>query len=237
MVKILLLLLFLFAVGTVIQGVLVYKKFLIARELITKASPFRIESTDHSVSMLVLGDSTAVGVGATKSEDSVAGRLARHTHATYVENLAVSGARTADLSRQIDAASRARYNIILIQIGANDIMRFKSAESSGERLSRALKTLPQHDKLIVLTAGNVGGTKFFPRLINPWYTKLTLQYHKVFGSAVLEVGGLYINLYAEPANDLFITQPLVYFSPDGLHPSSEGYRLWFEKVLDNLIVK
>jgi len=49
------------------------EKIEISKKLVQTAKPFERMGTDYSISMLVLGDSTAVGVGADKREDSVAG--------------------------------------------------------------------------------------------------------------------------------------------------------------------
>jgi len=42
--------------------------------------------------------------------------------------------------------------------------------------------------------------------------------------------GTYINLFTPTTEDPFIKEPEIYLSADGLHPSSEGYKLWFEKI-------
>ena len=90
--------------------------------LVAEVRPY--ENATGTVSVLVLGDSTAVGVGS-PSDESVAGRLGEYLHAS-VENHAVSGAVTADLPGQIAKAQKQHYDLILIQIGANDIIRFHS---------------------------------------------------------------------------------------------------------------
>jgi lysophospholipase L1-like esterase len=84
--------------------------------------------------------------------------------------------------------------------------------------------------LIVLSAGNVGAATYFPSFIRPFYTKLNLSYHKVFGKIVAEAGGVYVNLYEPSERDPFTQEPERYLSADGLHPSGEGYDLWFQKV-------
>lgn len=208
-----------------------YAKFRVSQALVKKAVPFENLSSDQSVSLLVLGDSTAVGVGASEPEDTVAGRYAESVGATYVENQAVSGAKTNDLFEQISQARLESYDYILIQIGANDIIRFRSAEEAGGILREVLRKLPPHQNLKLLSAGNVGATEFFPWFLNPLYTKLNLKYHEVFASVVAEAGGVYVNLYQPPEDDPFTQNSDKYLAPDGLHLSSDGYALWAEKVI------
>lgn len=215
-------------------GITFYFAVQVSKKLVGRAVPFEMLSEDHSVTMLVLGDSTAVGVGASKSEDTVAGRLASYIHATYVENRAVSGAVVADLPAQIQGAKLKNYSYILIHIGANDIIRFHGAKQSGEELARALTQVPQTGKLIVLTAGNVGGTTLFPWFLRPFYTMRTLEYHTVFAKVLAATKGIYVNLYIEPKDDPFTLEPEKYLAEDGLHLSSLGYEVWFETVKRNL---
>ena len=59
--------------------------------------------------MLVLGDSTAVGIGAMRPEESVAGRVSNFLNADRVENYAVSGAVTNDLNEQMKNAALPKY--------------------------------------------------------------------------------------------------------------------------------
>lgn len=206
------------------------RKVSISNELVRNAIPYTLKGP-HTTTLLVLGDSTAVGVGARVKEDSLAALLADLVHATYVENRAVSGARVADLAPEIETTTERKYTYILIGIGANDIVRLGSAQDAAQVLSSALSGLPAHEHLIVYMAGNVGGTQLFPRIFNPMYTKLTLEYHAAFAPVVEAAGGMYVNLYDTPENDPFVRDPARYFADDGFHPSSAGYRVWFEKIV------
>jgi len=209
-----------------------YIKFSIAQELISQSVPYESQSNTKSQTMLVLGDSTAVGVGADNSSDIVPALLSKKLNVLEVENLAVSGARVQDLLEQRSEAKRDRYDVILIMVGANDIIRFKSAHQSAKELETALANLPAFENLIViLSAGNVGGTKIFPWFIRPFHTNLNMKYHSEFEEVVAKMGGKYVNLYQDPADDPFMKEPQVYMAPDGLHPSSKGYYLWFETIL------
>jgi len=43
-----------------------------------------------------------------------------------------------------------------------------------------------------------------------------------------DLGGRYVDLFREKGNRLFRGDPDRYYTPDGLHPNSEGYRIWYE---------
>lgn len=211
-------------------GANMYFKIRISRELMEHETPCVIESEDRSKTLLVLGDSTGVGVGAEKCEHTVAGRLAEHLGATWVENYAESGAEVSDLKEQIAKAKLERYDHLLIQIGGNDILLFHSAKKTAGELADALAMLPSSDAVYIMSAGNVGGSTMFPHIIRPFYTALNLQFHKEFGRVAHAFGATYINLFEPFWKDPFLRDPARYLSLDGLHPSSYGYGLWFDKL-------
>lgn len=213
-------------------GVSIYAKYQVSKKLIAQAKPFELVTNDETKPLLVLGDSTAVGVGASKPEDTLAALVAHRIGATEVENYGASGARVADLAGQIQKAKLKHYALILVQIGANDIVRFKSIDDAADELTLALQQLPHAEKVVVMSAGNVGGTKFFPFFVNPIYTQLNLTYHDGFEAVVKNAGGVYVNLYQDPSTDPFVQEPDIYLAKDGFHPTSAGYKLWFEEIIE-----
>ncbi|MBY0472903.1 SGNH/GDSL hydrolase family protein [Patescibacteria group bacterium] len=212
-------------------GVVFLQKYQITQALIGETTCYTQLSNNYSKTLLVLGDSTGVGVGATRPEDSVAGRVAVSMGASYVENRAVSGAVAADIEKQFENAKLANYDVILIQVGGNDIVRFHDPNKTADVLSESVRTAVEHSsKTILMSAGDVGATTIFPEPIRPSYTKLTLRFHEAFGTMAAKEGATYINLYEPPAIDPFRADPEKYLAIDGFHPSSDGYELWFEKL-------
>ena len=206
----------------------------VSKKLIQAVVPYEKESGDASAAMLVLGDSTAVGVGADTPEETVAGRIGEHINATLVENYAVSGAVTADLSEQSRKARLDRYQLIVIQIGGNDIIRFTSEKKAAEQLRVAIAALPAAGKVVIISAGDVGGATLFPLPVRPFHTRLNQKYHDAFAAVAQESGATYVNFGESPATREINARPDIYLAADGLHPSSEGYRLWFEEMRPSL---
>lgn len=211
-----------------------FLKARMSRALMQEETAYRKETQEHAKTLLVLGDSTGSGVGAARPEESVAGKLASHLGATYVENHAESGAETKDLAEQIAKAKLPRYDVILVHIGGNDILWFHGAKGSAARLKDALAKLPDAGEVLILSAGNVGGATIFPPPIRPFHTWLNQRYHAEFAKVASVAGATYVNLYEPPHLDPFLENPELYLSEDGLHPSSDGYELWFRKVRDVL---
>ena len=212
-----------------------YTQVQIAKALVKAAVPYHRNSSDTRVTLLVLGDSTGVGVGAARPEDTVAGRLASKMGATSVENYSVSGAVVADLAGQLAQAKFKTYSTILLQIGANDIMWFHNVEQSGKTLAAALAQLPLADNVYIMSAGNIGAATLIPFYVRPFHAILNMKYHEEFAKVAAVVGAQYVNLYTAPTTDPFVLEPKKYFSKDGLHPSSEGYGVWFEKLVSGMV--
>lgn len=216
-------------------GIIFYLHVRASKVLVKEAVAYQNLSGDYTKTLLVLGDSTGVGVGAARPEDTVAALLAKGMQATYTENLAVSGAVVADVPRQIRNAKLAHYDTILLQIGGNDIIAFHNVNTVSAELSTILATLEKMGgRVILMSAGNVGGATLFPPPIRPFYTSLNLKYHAAFASAATANGATYVNLYLIPSEDVISKHPEIYLAADGLHPSSAGYALWYKKLTETI---
>src|SRR5690349_20946050 len=80
------------------------------------------------IRLLVIGDSTAAGVGADTQQDALPGNLARELHERTgrgVEWRAVgeNGATSRDLiQRYLDDATTDSYDVVFVSVGANDAL-------------------------------------------------------------------------------------------------------------------
>lgn len=198
-----------------------------SRPLIAATPPFNREDTSLTKSILVLGDSLAVGVGAPGVE-TVAGRLAMAMSAN-VENYAKSGAVTSDLAGQMTRAQKDRYDLILIQAGANDVIQLKSLASAQENMDALLAEVSKKsDRVVFLTSGNIGDAPLWPF---PWrhvYLKRTLDLRERFTALATKHGALYIDLYSR--GNLFESDPKRFYAGDNLHLSADGYAKWFDVI-------
>lgn len=203
-----------------------------AKKFSATVHPYEKESSDHSKTLLILGDSTGTGIGATNPEDSVAGLLAAHIGATYVENGAKSGSEVSSLQDQIAKIKLPHYDIILIQVGGNDVVRFHDSKEVSLLLGSFLTVLNDRaDTIYVMSAGDMGTVTLFPWYVRPYFSYATLALHGAFTAICTQYGAHYINLYEPPATNPFVLDPEHYLAPDHFHPSSLGYRAWFEKFL------
>jgi lysophospholipase L1-like esterase len=189
--------------------------------------PVPFTSEKGARTMLVLGDSTAVGVG-TESEHSVPAKVSRLIDAS-VENYAKSGAVVADLEAQLSRANKPRYDLILIQAGANDVIHFRSLSAAQSQMSTLLEKVSKHsDKIILLTAGKIGDAPIFPMVLRPLLTSRAGNLRQRFLQISEERGVKYVDLYT--ISEQFHSDPSRFYAKDMLHLSADGYDLWYQEV-------
>ncbi len=207
------------------EAVRITRLIKISSGLVEKAHGF--ERTDGLLSLLVLGDSTAVGVGS-PSEGSVAGRLSTYLDAA-VENKSKSGARVDDVGGQLKQIQEMRYDVVLIQVGANDVIRFGSIPEARASLDAVLsrgRELSEH--VVLLTGGKIGTAPLFPRPFGFLWTHRAAALREEFMAVAKTHDVAYVDLYSIP--DPFATDPVRYYAPDGLHLTGDGYGFWYEQV-------
>jgi lysophospholipase L1-like esterase len=193
--------------------------------------PFELGNSGAAHRVLVVGDSTGVGTGAARPEDSVAGRIAAEFPGIEVINLARNGAKAKDAMVQIESVGEARFDIVLVQVGGNDILGFTDLGELRDDIRQVLtKAGEKGQSILFMSTGNAGlAPAFFPPV--SWiYAARTRDARAVFMDASRERGIQYVDLFRERGNELFLSDPDRYYAQDYLHPSSEGYRIWYEEL-------
>jgi lysophospholipase L1-like esterase len=197
-----------------------------AVDLARQSEPFQTAPAGARARLLVVGDSTAVGTGASSPAHSVAGLIARdHPHLTIV-NRARDGARFSDIARQLQGDER--FDAVLVLGGGNDVIRLTREVPLAQSIARTVALARQRaDLVLLMPAGNVGNAPFF---FPPWswlMSQRARMLHRLVRQVAADQGALYVNLYQDRADDPFAQQPKVLNARDGLHPSDAGYRLWY----------
>ncbi|OPY09115.1 MAG: GDSL-like Lipase/Acylhydrolase [Syntrophaceae bacterium PtaB.Bin038] len=201
------------------------------REIAAASRPFELRNPASTHRILVVGDSTGVGTGAARPEESVAGRIAAEFPCVEVVNLARNGATARDALTQLESVRSAPFRIVLVQVGGNDILGFTDmGELRGTILQVLAKAREKGKAVLFMSTGNVGlAPAFFPPV--SWlYTARTRQARAIFMEAAETSGVEYVDLFREKGDDLFLGDPDRYYTPDYLHPGSEGYRVWYEEL-------
>ncbi len=197
-----------------------------ACELARRSEPFEQRPAMATQRLLIVGDSTAVGTGASSPANSLAGLIAQAQPRLSIENRARDGALFADVAEQL--LRPGRFDAVLVQAGGNDVIRLRSEDAMRKDLDNLLDAARQRaDIVIVMPAGNVGNAPFFFAPWSWWLTHRAREMHRLVARAASRANATYVNLFQERDDDPFVRQPELNAS-DGLHPSDAGYRVWWQ---------
>jgi lysophospholipase L1-like esterase len=122
--------------------------------------------------------------------------------------------------------------MVLIQACANDVLEFRSPQQLERDLRATIARAKAMSRNVVLMPGhNFGVAPFFLRGISrviSWHGK---RLYTVAVRVAAELGVTFVDLLAHDTNEHFVREPSRYYCPDGLHPSGDGYALWFATLV------
>jgi lysophospholipase L1-like esterase len=181
------------------------------------------------MSILVMGDSSCTGPGLTHADEiwvrQTAADVAALGFLVDVDSTAVGGATVSDLLEdQLFRIERAHYDVALISIGGNDVLKgtiLKAFESDLERLTRSIQELAD---LVVLSG--VGDMGTIPRLLPPLRDLLRARARRFDGAherVADRLGAVKADQWSS-APGVF-ADPTI-FTPDLFHPGAVGHRAW-----------
>ena len=200
-----------------------------AAELARLSEPWQRPLVQPSLRLLIVGDSTAVGTGATAPQFSVAGLLGSHFPRLQIDNRARDGAKFAGLLAQLDGEER--FDMVLVMAGGNDVIRLRGLAALQSDVDRVTQRARQRADLVVLMpAGNVGNAPFWWAPVSWLMTWRARRLHAFASEAASRHGAVYVNLFRETADDPFVQRPALN-AADGLHPSDAGYLVWFGELM------
>ena len=203
-----------------------FSRRLVARTIPAQSSPERCRNV-----VVVAGDSTAFGVGALPAE-STAGRLAAAFPHARVVNVACSGARIGHVVEQLDRVDCPAADLVLVQACANDVLEFRPVAKVEADLRAAISRARGVSRNIVLMPGqNFSVAPFFLRPLSAVIMWHAVKIHAMVKRVTAEEGVIFVDLFRDPSADPFVQEPRRYYCPDGLHPSGEGYAIWFAVLM------
>lgn len=199
-----------------------------AAALARDSEPYEQDPPSATRRLLVVGDSTAVGTGASQPAFSVAGRIGQAFPQLAIEHRGRDGARMAELPQQMQGA--ARCDVVLVQAGGNDVMRLRDLDALRADVERTLRRARELAPAVwLMPCGNVGNAPFFFAPMSGWMTRRSRALHAHCAQAARRHGATYVNLFRERDDDPFVRQPELN-AADGLHPSDLGYASWWQEL-------
>ena len=208
----------------------------LGRGLVNESKAYTQTPENSTMKILVIGDSTAVGTGAPYGH-SVAGYLGKDLPQARVVNDSKNGMKIDEFLTRLQARKEEHYDLIVFQIGGNDIVRLTPATDIENSLEQALTlTDTMASTTLVICSGNVGLAPTFKWPLSILFEVRSRDVFKHYAQTTLKhPQSHFINLYKNREDDIFLTDIPKYYAPDHFHPSGDGYAIWYTEVRKELV--
>lgn len=190
----------------------------------------REESEGGPVVYVALGDSTGVGVGARKGGGYVARlfeRIERVRPGSRLVNLCESGATTGDLLRtQVGRVGEAGPTLVTVGVGINDLTRMSAPEQFARNFEEIVARVREQTDapFVVSNLPDISHAPRVPDFMREGARRAVVLYNERLAAAAARHRLHLADSFGKSA-ELIPAHP-EFFSPDGFHPSDEGYEFW-----------
>ena len=190
------------------------------------------------ISILILGDSAAAGVGVDEQSDALSGHIVeglseRHNIRWQLE--AKTGYTSAQLIKHTQDLNNQHFDIVITSIGVNDVTKLTSAKTwmSYQRKLYRLINEKFSPKMMIVTG--VPPMNHFPALPNPlaWlFGQYAKAMNKNLAQFVRKTENMYLIEYDfEQYRALNLSMAI-----DGFHPSREVYQYWANQIVECILM-
>ncbi len=217
------------AIYSIFLAYSIFHSINVSKKIISSTIPYEQHPPNPEMLILVAGDSTAVGVGAIENIKSIAGRLGTQFPKADISNVGIIGAKVKDLLIVLQEQKSKYYNLIVLQIGANDISQLTPYDEIRREISEVLSLASElSSKIILLTAGDLGRARVFQWPLSSIVTARTLNVREIFIEEALKYRNVsFVDLYLDRNEDPFEKNLTKYYAPDSFHLTSDGYGVWY----------
>ena len=198
-----------------------------ARRFATTGRRFERRLAARGAAILILGDSTGVGVGATRPEESIAGLLAADYPDADIINVAVSGTRVAGAMAQARTclAASLHFDLALLHVGGNDVVADTPLHQLADDCDALLEQLARvAARTVWMAPPDLGLAPLFPRPYAWVMAARSRAAAKVFAAAAARHNAVFVD-FSAPAHAAYLRKRRrEHFAIDGFHPNSASYK-------------
>ena len=187
-----------------------------------------------SVNYVSLGDSTAVGVGASQGggyPDRLASRLRNDGLPVGHTNLGQSGARVRDIvNNALKRVIALQPTLISLGVGTNDVWRGTEVAEFQDDLDRIARRLKQTGaSMVVVNLADMALAPVAKMVPSALYEGRIEPFNQAIASVARAHGLHLVDLFT--ASREMIPRRPDFFCSDGFHPSAVGYEEWADLML------
>lgn len=188
--------------------------------------------TGNKLSLLILGDSAAAGVGVEHQDDALLGAILHELKDDFEIDWKLQ-AKTGDTSSKVihalDQMEVQHYDVIVTSVGVNDVTKLIPVEVWIQKQEQLYSKIQQKFSPKLIIAAGVPPMNMFPALPNPlaW----------LFGQYAKQMNQQLENFVNQQVNMQWIEYDIekyramnLQMAADGFHPSKEVYTLWGQEV-------
>ncbi|AUC07769.1 SGNH/GDSL hydrolase family protein [Acinetobacter lwoffii] len=192
--------------------------------------------TGKKLSLLILGDSAAAGVGVDHQDDALLGAILHKLKNDFEIDWKLQ-AKTGDTSskviRALDQIEVQHYDVIVTSVGVNDVTKLIPAEVWIQKQEQLYSKIQQKFSPKLIIAAGVPPMNMFPALPDPlaW----------LFGQYAKQMNQQLENFVNQQVNMQWIEYDIekyramnLQMAADGFHPSKEVYTLWGQEVASKI---
>lgn len=184
-------------------------------------------------SLLVLGDSSAAGVGVQNQSDALGGQLAENLSENFSVSwrvLAKSGGTVRSTLRRLDTLRPEEFDAVLIALGVNDAKNGVSLKNWVHGYNDLLDTLTEDFAAKHICISGLPPVRYFPILPAP-LNRVLGERAELFDRQLVQMANERTNTTHLPLNFTLDTAKM---AQDRFHPGQEIYGEWAQCAADIL---
>jgi lysophospholipase L1-like esterase len=203
-------------------------RFALTTERLPEASGPRSEQVGQgpALRVLILGDSSAAGVGVVQQSQALAGQLVPHlaqSHHVTWQLVARSGATTARARALL--AGHGPCDVAITALGVNDVLRHTPARAFAQAQRAVLQDLrARHGAKVVLASAvpPLGDFTTFPQPLRAHLGRRAARLDQILQAECVGAGAQHVPFDLHPGPE--------WLARDGLHPSAKLYAEWGARI-------
>lgn len=192
--------------------------------------------TGKALSVLILGDSAAAGVGVETQEDALLGAVLNQLQDGYEISYqleATTGHTSGQVIQTVKNMPNQNFDVVITSVGVNDITKLTQPKDWIQKQQQLYAEINRKFMPELVIASGVPPMNMFPALPHPlaW----------LFGQYAKGMNKNLAKFVQQQSNMQWIEYDLQRFkslnlemAKDGFHPSKEIYTLWGKQVADKI---